>query len=279
MFRGECGDFPETVGAARRPSIYDPAVSANELLRLTKALIWRLQQPDFGLDAVSAAALLQHYGLPTTMIDFTGKLTCAYAFAAQSSSGVARVAIVPHRSPARVLDLTKHEWAERPRRQAAFGLVMPPGIADLKSDSARRSLNTSWYQFPVLPSDSEFVKETFQEMVSTHDDPSAGFLRLIIEYVEGRGKLSPALTEWLLSRIPIAPTCYFIRASQGNEVGVNYRGSDALDGFEQDVETWHSRDYWSGERSSWDRMSGWRWPEIGAIVADPRTNHPGGSRE
>jgi len=280
LFRGECGDFPATLSAARRPSTYDSAVSVHELLQLTKALIWRPQQPDFGLDESSALALLQHYGFPTTIIDFTGNLACAFAFAAKRPSGVGRVAIVPRESLARVLDLTEHEWAERPRRQAAFGLVLPPGIADLKSDSARRCLRISWYQFPVLASDAEFFKRQLQEMVSTHDDPSAGFLRLFItEYVEARGKLSQALTKWLLSRIPIAPMCYLIKAFEGTEVVVNYRDSEILDGFEKDVETRYSRDYWSGERSSWDRMCNWRWPQVGAVVADPRTYHPDGSHE
>jgi hypothetical protein len=85
LFRGECGDFPTTLSTARRPSTYNPAVSVQELLHLTKTLIWRLQCTDFKLDTQGALALLQHYGFPTTIIDFTGDLGHAFAFAARTS--------------------------------------------------------------------------------------------------------------------------------------------------------------------------------------------------
>jgi len=278
IFRGECGDFPTTISAARRPSTYDLAVPLQELLRLAKVLIWRFQQSDFELDEQSSLALLQHYGFPTTIVDFTGHLTHAFAFAAEKASEVARVAVMPRDPfvpPARVVDLTEHEWAERPRRQAAFGLVMPPGLTDLKSDSARSRLSITWYEFPVQPSDSEFFREKYQALIWRSDDPSAGFIRFFItEYVEAHGKLSSALTEWLLRRIPMAPQCYLIRAFDGTEVVVNYRGGETLGLFDETVEADYSRKYWSGEQRSWERMRNWAWPPVGELIADPRTWHP-----
>jgi hypothetical protein len=277
VFRGECGDFSTTLSSAHRPSTNDAAVPDQELVQLTESLIWRLQCDDFKLDRQGALALLQHYGFPTTIIDFTGHLGYAFAFASKNPCPVARVAVMPRKlvSPARVIDLTEHEWAERARRQAAFGLVIPAGLTDLKSEMARLRLNISWYEFPVLPTDSEFFRAPYQEILSISDDPSAGFLRFFItEYVEAHGKLSPALREWLLKLIPIAPQCYLVKAFEGNEVVVNFRGSQTLDVFNGTIESEYTRKYWSGERQSWERMQNWTWPQVGSVVADPRTHHP-----
>jgi hypothetical protein len=48
--------------------------------------------------------------------------------------------------------------------------------------------------------------------------------------------------------------CYLVKASEEKEVVVNYPGSETLDGFNGEVEIRYSRDYWSGERRSWERM-------------------------
>ena len=221
---------------------------------------------------------MQHYGFPTTIVDFTGHLTYAFAFTAQKPSRVARIAVMPRETfapPARVVDLTEHAWAERPRRQAAFGLVMPPGLIDLKSGAARSHLSINWYEFPVSASDSEFFRDKYQALVKTSDDPSAGFLRFCItEYVEAHGRLSSALTERLLRRIPTAPQCYLVKGFDGSDVIVNYRGSESLGIFDQTIEAEYSRMYWSGIRGSFERMRNWAWPSAGAVIADPRTYHP-----
>jgi hypothetical protein len=222
---------------------------------------------------------LQHYGFPTSVIDFTSDLGCAFAFAAEKTCLIGRVAVMarPSSSTARVFDWTEHAWAERPRRQAAYGVHPADGLTDLKSDVARSRLNVKWYQFSVQPSDRDRLDEKYHELVRASDDPSAGFLRHIItEYVEARGKLSPVLTEWLLERVPIAPQCYRVKSFEGNSVVVNYCGSDVLPAFNKEFEIEQTRKYWSLDRpeSSWERTKNWAWPPVGKTAADPRTYHP-----
>lgn len=287
LFRGECGDFPTTVSSAGRPATYAVEIGGREiplpvleLLRITDALIWRFQEPDYNLDNRSAIGLLQHYGFPTTIIDFTKSLEHAFAFAAREACSVARVAVMPLAmdGPARVIDMSVHAWAERPRRQAAFGVVTSADLIDLKSDEARSRLSMKWYQFPVLPSDRNYFADRYRNLVAISDDPSAGFLRfLITEYVEAHGKLSPPLTNWLIRRVPMAPLCYLVKAFEGNEVVVNYRDKNVLRPFDEDTEREYSERYWSldyPEWRSWDRMKDWKWPAVGKIVPDPRTYHP-----
>lgn len=287
LFRGECGNFATTIASGHRLDTFSidmdecqvPFPTA-ELLKITKALVWRFQEADYGLNVGEILGLFQHYRFPTTFLDFTKRADCASAFAATEVSPIARIAVIPW-SPSslvRFVDLADHPWAVRPRRQAAVGVNLSPGVTDLKSSEARSCLNVKWYEFPVLPSDKEFFTQTNRDLVTLSGDPSAGFLRFMIsEYVEGRGKLSPALARWLAERVPMAPHCYLVRAFEEKEVVVNYQDKDALSSFDEEVERRCSERYWSSaypESHSWDRMRGWRWPNVGQVVADPRTYHP-----
>ena len=177
-----------------------------------------------------------------------------------------------------MLELFAHPWAERAQRQAAYGIVTTDELDDLKSDDARSRLNIKWYDFKILPSEKEYYEETYRDLLKESNDPSAGFLRYYItRYVEAVGKLSPALTEWLLDgRIPIVPYCYLVSAIENREAVVYFRGSDALPPFDKSIEIERSRRYWSrahDDRSE-ERIKNWVVSAPGSIFADPRTYHP-----
>jgi len=285
LFRGECGVFEATTDGGRRLQAEVLAgkfrLSNADVVQLGKLIAWladRLREKPYSLDRMGAVAFLQHYCLPTRMIDFTANLNYAFAFAVGGESSTGRVAVMP-RAPqsVRIVDLMAHHWAERAQRQGAYGVVMTDELADLKSEAARSRLNIRWYEFPIAPSDRDCFKEIYQELLREPDDPSAGFLRFhITQYVEAFGKLWPTLAEWLLEHVPIAPYCYRVEAYEEEEIVVFYRGSDALPAFEKDAEVEHSRRYWSAayvDHSS-ERMSDFVLPTAGSIVADPRTYHP-----
>src|SRR4051794_41105747 len=142
LFRGECGEFETTTPAFRRPGTYclknGRPLSAQDLHTL-RALIphlaRRFSDSDYSLDGHSAIGLLQHYGLPTWLIDFTAHLGYAFAFAVAGSSPIGRIAVLPLRAftdTGGVVNLMEHPWAERPRRQAAFGMITTEEVNDLK---------------------------------------------------------------------------------------------------------------------------------------------------
>jgi hypothetical protein len=288
LFRGECGEFETTKCGIRRPDAYklkDGGLLSAGDLELLEDLIpdlaCRFSEDDYSLDEHSAIGLLQHYGLPTWMIDFTARLGYAFAFAAAGSAAVGRVAVMPLRAFSEtrgVVNLKDHQWAERPRRQAAFGVITTADLTDLKSEAARARLNLSWYEFPVSSADRDCLKAKHDGLVRWRDDPSAGFVRFhITEYVEAHGKFSPELTDWLLERIPIAPRCYRIMGFEAEKVVLSHLGASALSSYDEAKEAVRSRRYWSSAygECSWDRMKGWVWPQEGSITADPRTYHPG----
>ena len=288
LFRGECGDFATTVAAIHRPQTYRLrngellAPSDRErLLELITQTVRRFAEDDYALEDRYAIGLMQHYGLPTCVVDFTAHLGYAFSFAAAGRSDLGRVGVLPlRRLPKdRVVDLTDHPWAERPRRQQAFGVIAPEGMADLKSRAVTSRLGFSWYEFPVSESDRRYFRGKTEALVGTSDDCTAGFLRHhMTEYVEERGKVSPKLADWLLERVPIAPRCYVVETFDATErkVVVRHPLPNVLRDFDETREKESSRRYWSSayRESSWDRMEKWEWPAAGSVVADPRTYHP-----
>lgn len=285
LFRGECGSYPTTMDGGRRFELEATKdgfqlspIDVVKLGRLIFDLSLRFCQEPYGLDKFAAWALLQHYGLPTRIVDFTGHLGHAFTFAAAGDKPVGRVAAMPRRKTSdRILELFTHPWAERAQRQAAYGILMANGLTDLKALHERSRLGIQWYEFPLTSSDREFFREKHRDLLELRNDPSAGFLRFhITEYVEAHGKFSLDLTEWLLDHVPVAPYCYLVSAFEEREVVVFYRGADDLPSFCGEIEKERSRRYWSSTHSdeSFERMTHFRWPPAGSIVADPRTYHP-----
>ena len=287
IFRGENGRYPETTCTiSRLLRGRNPFVpSGQEYLRhLLLGLHHCFTEDGYSLDDHSATALLQHYGLPTCMIDFTANPVHAFSFAAAGKCDAARVAVLPTRSfdsmavfdsTAAFVDLRTHPWTKRPQRQQAFAIAMPTSMPDLKSEAARSELNVSWYEFPVRSSDREKFLEHHHELLQINNDPSAAFLRFhITEYVEARGKMSHPLADWLLDRIPIAPRCFRIFSFENGQRILHFLPPSHVLGFCEAEEKEHSRTYWSADGvNSFDRMKGWTWPPVGTTATDLRTCH------
>jgi hypothetical protein len=293
LFRGECGDYPITAAGIYRPSTYSLGDGTRltgadrEVIRdLIPALARRFSEGDYALDEHASIGLLQHYGLPTWIVDFTYNLGNAISFAATGSGIIGRICVIPTDQMARenrviAVDLATHRWCERPRRQDAVGVVMPDDWRDLKNRDVRRELRAKWYEFPISDEDRRSVSTRYSDFLRLDDDPSAGFLRHhITEYVEARGKLSPTLTDWLIERVPMMPRCAEVIRSSGSDVEVQHRPPSALRQVDYSVEASWSKRYWSSVFTdcSWNRMTDWQFPPVGTVYADPRTFHPQNTR-
>ena len=286
LFRGENGRFDTTFSSMHRPETFTledgRRLSVSDLRTLQRVIPCLahhfVRNETYSLNEHLAYGLLQHYGLPTTVIDFTGDLTNAFAFAASGDHPVGRVAVLTMpECLERVIDFTDHPWAERAQRQAAFGLVPPDELIDLKSEAARSRLGIRWYEFPVSSSDRDCLRSTSQELLRWTDDPSAGFLRFhLTEFVEAHGKFSPELTGWLLDRVPIAPYCYVAESFEGRDVVVYFRSAKDLPTYDESAERGHSRRYWSTAHPgcfSGAALRAFSWRPVGKITHDPRTYH------
>lgn len=280
LFRGECGLYAATTASLARAR---DDLSKADVLKLAEISDWiaaGLHEEREDLSWPEAFALLQHYGMPSRIVDFTSDIGLAFAFAGHGKCAVGRLAVLPY-LPSQVgpiLKFSAHPWAERAQRQVAYGVVMDPHeVNDLKAEAVRKRLNLRWYEFRILPLEKEICEERVRALLRQSDDPSAGFLRYYItRYVEAFQKLSPTLTEWLLEHVVIAPYCCMVAAHEGNEAVVYFRGSECLPRFERDVEIGWSRRYWSEayDDDSTRRVKGWVMPPPGQVFVDPRTYHP-----
>lgn len=114
---------------------------------------------------------------------------------------------------------------------------MSSHMPDMKSVAARRDLGVCWYEFPICPSDREFLSTYYKEITRLDNDASAGLLRYYVtQFIQEHGKISPELTDWLLERIPIAPTCWLVRDFEASEVVLRYQAPSVISNFSVDKE-------------------------------------------
>ncbi|HVN07318.1 MAG TPA: hypothetical protein VMT86_23020 [Bryobacteraceae bacterium] len=157
-------------------------------------------------------------------------------------------------------------------------------INDLKADSVRARFDLRWYEFAILPCETEWCQERARGLLQESSDPSAGFVRYYItRYVEEFGKLSSGLTEWLLKSVVIAPYCALVDCHEQEEAVVFFRPAEyllenGLPAFDPALEAEWSRRYWSRDcnEDSRQRLRDFVVPAPGRILVDPRTYHSNG---
>jgi hypothetical protein len=286
IFRGECGRFPTTTPSIARVR----GLSKADVLTLAAIGDWvaaRLHEEREDLTWPQACALLQHYGMPSRIVDFTGDLGRAFDFAGNGDSDVGRLAVLPYVPSATgpMFGFFDHPWAERAQRQAACGVLMDSReINDLKADSVRNRLNMRWYEFTILPHEREWCQQRVRDLLQESNDASGGFVRYYITlYVEEFKKLSLPLTDWLLKHIVIAPYSALVASHEGKEAVVFFRGAEYLTtynlpSFDRELEIECSRRYWSEDYNddSRQRVQGFVMPSPGQMFVDPRTYHSNG---
>jgi hypothetical protein len=284
IFRGECGSYPST-----KPSIARVhSLSAADLLKLAEISDWvaaQLHAEREDLTWPQACAQLQHYGMPSRIVDFTGDLGTAFAYAGSGAKSVGRLAVLPYvrSQTGPIFEFFDHPWAERAQRQAAYGVLMDPHeISDLKCDGVRDRLNLRWYEFEILQKEREFCQERAGELLQETNDASGGFVRYYVtRYVEAFKKLSPPLADWLVKNVAIAPYCALVASHEEKEAVVYFRSAECLAtanlrSFHRGVEVEWSRRYWSEAYAddSRERVHNFVMPSPGQMFVDPRTYHP-----
>jgi hypothetical protein len=295
LFRGEPGQFPKTTPMPGRPETWEFDHSSGRHMRLGPAecasfqglstrLLQRFTSPDYNLSALEALAVLQHYGLPTVMLDFTANPGTAMTFATIKSGknhDFGRICVLPTESFKKgltIAEFPEHRWAVRASRQEAFGVWAGADAKfDLKSEQARTSWGVQWYEFPITPLDREQSVGRYQKLVSTNDDPTAGILRHeLIEDVEHHGKLLPDLMRWLVYRpIPMVPRAYKTIGLSDYEALVDHVPFDEIGELDQTSERDQTERYLSLAYAddSRDHLHCVKL-EVGSILVDPRTWHP-----
>lgn len=135
LFRGEpfCSGapYPETRSSLRRLENQDHSLAAL-LHPVVTRLVARLSERTSDTTE-NALGALQHYGVPTTLIDFTHDVEVALSFAAPRKAcgkkgviGVLPVRVGNHRASISFVNYARHDFCERALRQHAFGVDLRP---------------------------------------------------------------------------------------------------------------------------------------------------------
>jgi hypothetical protein len=60
------------------------------------------------------------------------------------------------------VNMCEHKWAERPRRQHAFGIVMPNEMRDLKQANVREALHLFWCECEITEEERSYLRPRYE---------------------------------------------------------------------------------------------------------------------
>jgi hypothetical protein len=164
----------------------------------------RIMSPPF------AEGCCQHYGLPTTLVDFTSNLDVAASFAAPTGGvwkGLGAIGVLDVQGAQcgtkemklSLVDLTRHPWTPRPRNQAAYGIrhIDFFGAGDYKDAECCSDLGLTWYLFDHAGDEQEWGGRT-NDLLEASADVMAGLIFMFLdEFAKLHGPLPKKVAEWL----------------------------------------------------------------------------------
>jgi hypothetical protein len=205
LYRGESRVYVTTIASMSRMRS-DDAIP----LRVRKVLESVSQQLDedlqkfWNLHPMLSAGFLQHYGMPTELLDTTSSLETAAFFGSFGDVGskglicVMLVAFIANKSI--IIDLTQHPMAERPRRQSAYAFFHHQ-YRDIKDPHCIDELQLKWFSFTLQESDVAQFRRN-DDLLDAHTDKMAGVLQLNLDNFE---KMDDEVARWLADHIVPAP--------------------------------------------------------------------------
>ncbi len=282
IFRGEYGDRPTTVSACYRLRGKGLDQEDDDQVEKVVGSIADWLREDLRLQDHDAFGWLQHLGLPTHYLDFTGDPEVAITFAVgdpeSSPVGSGRVCVLE--LPAaygdgrgQVADLFEHPWCERAKRQVAYGYCpLPNRFDDLKSPQAKADRGVvGWFNFTIQPDDRACFGDKYRAFMETRTDPVAGLPRhLINRYTAKFGRLRERVASYCADHVPMVPLVRTI--CEGQHV---YLPPGEHPGWNEADEPRCSLRYWFKGTLRPDYLSTLQ-PDSSGILVSPATYHPSG---
>jgi hypothetical protein len=204
-------------------------------------------QEFLGLDPGLAWGFLQHYEMPTELLDLTSDPAVAAFFAAGGdvgSSGLFASIPIEKLGDADLQDLRNHPKAERPRRQSAF-TFSHYRFRNLKAAECPDGIGIRWYRFKLQSRDKD-VFGANHGLMDARTDLVAGVLQLLLD---DYGKTNDWTAKWLADHVVAAP--FITRAVGKDETGslvVELVSAESA-GMEYDeiVERFNNHRVWSNQ--------------------------------
>jgi hypothetical protein len=180
LFRGEADIRWETTASSMRRFVDDESFSSSTremFVSATKALDRVLQTR--GLHPMYSAALLQHYGLPTDVLDLTSSVSTAASFATYKYVGPGRImcfSLDSLRSELIVIDLRRLSFARRPRLQQAY-VIFHKSEPNLKAGKLVEKLQPRMISFEATRAELKAFDRN--DELWGLPDPTSGLLNMI----------------------------------------------------------------------------------------------------
>ena len=210
LFRGEVGWLSTCLSRCERVRRgHFPGVRQKNL-SLIGTNVDKSLQKQLALQPMLSEGLMQHYGWPTEILDATKSLKTASIFArfgSSSSRGQGALAVFDVAmlmKNAKIIDLSQHPSAVRPRRQEAYG-IRHSQHRDMKQQQAISDMGIAWYAFRTDPQHCARVASA-KKLLTVLDDETAGLLRLSIDgAIEKYGKVCHLVAKYLAEQIAHCP--------------------------------------------------------------------------
>lgn len=182
----------------------------NGIIAATRLLDQALRS--FGLHPMYSASLLQHYGLPTEVIDATASVDIAASFATYKNGGepgrIYVYDVMALRQHAIVIDLKRIHFARRPRLQVGYCLFHRTE-PDFKAKHLLETIGARSYEFQGSAEEIATFDKNAELWGDPRKDPVSGLLNKIYHDVVlpqlGLGTShKDSITSWVEKRIPWA---------------------------------------------------------------------------
>ena len=206
LYRGESYSYPTTPSFMRRMKT-NPALPTDvkDVIEEVARRVDEGMQDMLELEPMLSAGFLQHYGIPTELLDVTDSLDVAAYFASGKEVGkkglicVFPLDVVSQNSI--VIDLRNHPGAIRPLRQSAWALWNKQHI-DIKSQDCIEQLQLKWFSFELQNKDILKYHKTNDDLLDARTDPVAGMIQFLIDNMP---KMDDCAAKWLSKSVVPAP--------------------------------------------------------------------------
>jgi len=228
LYRGEERRYPTTTSRLARLQA-DPCVSqeVKETIQRVKEQCDRYIQKflqDFNKltkmkylrTDLNSLGYLQHYGMPTELIDFTSSLEVDAYFASVGTIGekglmcILPTDVFSHydtQSPeGQIIDLTDNPTARRARTQKSY-VVRLLKLTDLKDDRFVED-GVRWFEFTLTQTDKKDFHSN-HALIDLEGDQVAIFVSQAVHaYVNELGKINDEAARWLADHIEAVPSIW-----------------------------------------------------------------------
>ncbi len=206
LYRGESCPYPTTTSSMHRMKTDEalPDDVKNKIETVACCVDIKLQKM-LEIEPMLSVGFLQHYGIPTKLLDVTTDLDVAVYFASGGKVGdKGRVCVFPldvASQNSKVIDLRNHPKAVRPRRQSAMAFWSKQHI-DIKSQDCIKELGLEWFSFELQDKDILKYHKGHHGLLDVHTDELAGVIKLLLDDMP---KMDDRVAKWLSDRVVSAP--------------------------------------------------------------------------